>query len=156
MKYTVKFISFIFIAYMLVSCENDLLKGFDVTSPQAVVPVDTFEVDRATVITLRATLTDESGIGSYNLTYSTIDIKELQGWEIDVSADLKELNYPKRYEFSADILIPDVVATSWEENYQKNDGTIFRITQTYHKLALTFYDIHRNKNTEYFYIKVKD
>jgi len=141
---------------MFVSCENDLLKGFDITSPQAVVPVDTFEVNRGTVVTLRATLTDESGIASYNLSYASFEATGLQGWEIDASANLQDLGYPKSYEFSADVLVPELVMMSWEENYQKNDGTSFKIIQTYHKLALTFYDTHRNKNTVYFYIKVKE
>ena len=131
---------------LLTSC-GDPNDNFDMRSPQADIPVDTFEVNRGDVVRLEAVLTDDSGIESCNLNYSK--------WKVSQEFKLKELGNPVSYHFQAEITVPEDAEYSWLEDYQKHDGSIFKITQTYHKLSLTFYDTVKNKNVVYFYIKVK-
>lgn len=128
-----------------VSC-GDPNDAFDMTSPQAQILNDTIEVNRGDVITLEAVLTDESGVASYSIAYDN--------WGVIGQASLAEIGNPTRYVFSHTITVPEDAALEWKENYQKHDGSIFNITQRYHKIALTFYDTVRNRNIVYFYIKV--
>lgn len=133
------------IIMFMASC-GDPNDDFDMRSPQATIPVDTFEVNRGATVNLEALLTDESGVESCILNYGN--------WKISQEIKLKEMGYPTSYNFSTSIVVPDDAEYSWLEDYQKHDGTIFKITQTYHKLSLTFYDVVKNKNVVYFYVKV--
>ena len=134
------------IILLMASC-GDPNDNFDMHSPQATIPVDTFEVNRGDIVNLTAILTDESGVESCILTYGK--------WKISEEIRLKDVGYPTSYQFTTDIVVPSDAEFSWLEDYQKHDGTIFKITHTYHKLSLTFYDAVKNKNIVYFYIKVK-
>lgn len=145
MKTILKLFSALCIIVIMVSC-GDPNDKFDMRSPQASIPVDTFEVNRGAVVDLRAVLADESGLESCLLAYDK--------WKVSKEIMLKDLGYPASYDFSMAVAVPVDAEFSWKEDYQKHDGTIFKITQTYHKLSLTFYDAVKNKNTVYFYIKV--
>ena len=134
------------IALLISACQYDPNADFDMYSPQASIAVDTFTVAAGNKLTLKATLTDASGIESYLLEYAN--------WEIAEVGNLKESGSPANYDFEAEITVPIDAELSWTEKYQKNDGTIFDITQTYHKLSLTFYDTVHNKNIVYFYIQI--
>lgn len=137
----------LFTALAAVSC-GDPNDAFDMRSPQARIECDSLEVERGSVITLEAILTDESGVASYKVSYDA--------WEVNRVKSLADEAFPQTYHFSETITVPDDALLEWKENYQKHDGSIFNITQTYHKLALTFYDTERNSNTVYFYVKVKE
>lgn len=133
------------ILLVLASC-GDPNDNFDIQSPRATTPLDTFQVSRGAVVNLKAVLSDESGLESCVLSYDK--------WKISKEIKLKDLGYPTTYDYSTEVAIPVDAEFSWKEDYQKHDGTIFKITQTYHKLSLTFYDAVRNKNIVYFYVKV--
>ncbi len=145
MKYLVKIMFAVCIASFVVACE-DPNDAFDMHSPQATIPVDTFEVHRGEAVTLNATLSDESGLWSYKLEYAK--------WKVVQEVLLHEEGSPATYQFTADIIVPDDALFEWEEDYQKHDGSTFKVKQTYHKLSLIFYDAVKNKNVKYFYIKV--
>ncbi|GHV09873.1 hypothetical protein FACS1894162_1550 [Bacteroidia bacterium] len=130
---------------LLFACE-DPNNAFDMSSPLAVIARDTLEAHRGETVLLTARLSDESGLESCAVEYSA--------WKVSQETILREAGYPKSYDFSVEITIPADAATSWIEDYQKNDGSIFKITQTCHKLPLTFYDRFKNKNRVYFYIKI--
>jgi len=134
------------LGFALVACKYDPNEGFDIHSPQAVITNDTIEASKGSTVSLKATLSDESGLLSCKLDYSE--------WNVLQEIKLDESGYPKTYEFTANIVIPDDAKESWLEDYQKNDGTVFNITQTYHKISLTFYDTVKNMNVVNFYIKV--
>jgi hypothetical protein len=146
MNYIIKTTVIFCVSLFIIACEYDMNAGFDMSSPQAVIAVDTLEVAKGETVTLQATLSDKSGLLSCMLDYSK--------WEIASEIKLKDDGYPKTYNFVSEITVPEDAETSWQENYQKHDGSIFEITQTYHKLSLTFYDAVNNKNVVYFYIKV--
>jgi len=146
MNHIVKLIVIGCIGLLIAACEYDPNEGFDMYSPQAAMPVDTFEIARGGTAILQATLSDVSGINSCMLEYAK--------WDVSEEIRLKDQGYPVTYEFSAVVTVPADAETSWKEDYQKHDGSIFSITQTYHKLSLTFYDAMNNKNVVYFYIKV--
>lgn len=145
-NYLTRFTLIAGLLFAVIACNDDPNDAFDMRSPQAVIPIDTLEVNRGETVTLNAILSDESGILSYKLEYAT--------WKITNEVSLRDAGMPKTYDFSADIVIPSDAATSWLENYQKHDGSIFNVTQTYHKISLTFYDAVNNKNVIYFYIKI--
>ncbi len=134
-------------AIFAISCDHDLNEGFDISSPQASIPVDTFEVNKGETVQLKAMLSDESGLESTLFSYPA--------WKVSEENKLRESGYPTSYEFTFDVLVPQDAAISWLEDYQKHDGATFKITQTYHKLSLTFYDRVKNKNVVYFYVKVR-
>ena len=139
----------ILIAVMAIAaCKQDFNADFDMYSPQADIPVDTFAVASGGKVTLKATLTDMSGVASYRLEYDK--------WEISEEKKLDEVGNPKTYNFETEITVPVDAQLSWTEKYQKNDGSSFDITQTYHKISLTFYDTVRNKNIVYFYVKINE
>jgi len=125
------------------ACE-DPNSAFDITSPQAVISVDTLEAHREDIVTLNARLSDDSGIKSYTFEYGN--------WSIITDTIFQDC--PRQYDFLIKVAVPTDAQTDWTETYQKNDGSTFLITQTYHKLSLTFYDAVKNKNVVYFYIKV--
>jgi len=147
MKYISKLIVVVCVGLLAIACNYDRNEGFDTRSPQAVILTDTILVAKGSTVTLKATLSDESGLKSYRLQYSD--------WEVnEEKVRIDESGYPKTYEFSANVLVPDTAKLSWNESYQKNDGSTFNITQTYHKISLTFYDAVNNLNVVYFYIKI--
>jgi len=147
MKYISKLIVIISVGLFAIACDYDRNEGFDIRSPQAVINTDTILATRGSVVTLNATLTDDSGLKSYRLQYTDWDLKEEK-------VRINETAFPKTYEFSANVIIPDSAKLSWNESYQKNDGTTFNVTQTYHKISLTFFDAVNNSNVVYFYIKI--
>jgi len=147
MKYISKLIVVVCVGLLALACNYDRNEGFDIRSPQAVILSDTILAAKGSTVTIKATLSDESGLKSYRLQYSDWDVNEEK-------VRINETSYPKTYEFSANVLIPDTAKVSWNENYQKNDGTTFNITQTYHKITLTFYDAVNNSNVVYFYVKI--
>ena len=146
MKIIIKVILFGLTGIMMAACKYDPNEGFDMTSPQAKIAVDTFEVHRGATVELKATLTDASGLLSCTLSYSA--------WNVTNEVQLQNSGFPKKYEYSFVVTVPDDAEYSWIEDYQNNDGSIFKITQTYHKISLTFYDAVKNKNVVNFYIKV--
>ena len=148
MKYISKLIVVICVGLSAIACDYDRNEGFDIRSPQGVIVADTILAAKGSVVTLKATLTDESGLKSYNLQYTDWDLKEEK-------VRINETEFPKTYEFRANVIIPDSAKQSWIESYQKNDGTTFNVTQTYHKISLTFFDAVNNSNVVYFYIKIQ-
>jgi len=146
MKHILKLAIIGCLQFVLVACNQDLNKGFDTHSPQTFISTDTIEVTKGSTVVLKATLSDESGLFSCKLEYSE--------WNVLQEIKLNESGFPKMYEFTANMVIPEDAKESWLEIYQKNDGTTFNITQTYHKISLIFYDIYKNSNVVYFYIKV--
>ena len=147
MKYISKLIVVVCVGLLALACNYDRNEGFDIRSPQAVILSDTILAAKGSTVTIKATLSDESGLKSYRLQYSDWDVNEEK-------VRINETGYPKTYEFSANVLVPDTAKVSWSENYQKHDGTTFNITQTYHKITLTFYDAVNNSNVVYFYVKI--
>lgn len=134
---------------LVTACEStdDVLNKLDHTVPSVQFTPDTLEVTAGESLTLTAVVEDESGIQRIEFTYGDWRINKI----IDLSEGPNTLSYP----FSMEITIPTDAAKSWEENLYFNDGTSIKITQQYHKLALSAWDKNRNLNKQYCYIKIK-
>lgn len=63
---------------------------------------------------------------------------------------------PKSFTFTARVGVPATsVTTPWLEDYNFNDGSSMKITQSYHKFVLTVVDVNMNQRIIPIFVKVQ-
>lgn len=142
-------ICIVFSVCILQACEStgDTLSTLDHTVPSVQFNPDTIEVIAGESVSVNAALGDESGIQRIEFAYGN--------WRINEIVDLTKDSFPVTYTFSTRITVPADALKEWQEDKYFNDGTSLKILQQYHKLALSGWDINRNVNKGYVYVKVK-
>jgi hypothetical protein len=131
------------------ACESteDVLNNIDHTVPSVMFNPDTLEVVAGATATINAVAEDGSGIQRIEFTYGD--------WIINKIVDLTAEPTTVSYSFSTEITVPAEALKEWQEDKYFNDGTSIKVTQQYHKLALSCWDKNRNLKKEFVFIKVR-
>jgi hypothetical protein len=143
--WTIAFLSII----LFTACQSteDVLNTIDHTVPSILFTPDSLDVTAGETIVLNAVIEDESGLQRIEFTYGD--------WRINKIVDLTEETGTESYTLAQEITVPVDAMKEWEESFYYNDGSSIKITQRYHRLALSAWDKNRNLVKRYCYIKVK-
>lgn len=129
------------------------LWGFVPTVNLQEVVLPTVSATSGTSITMSVVISDNVGIKTAELAYSTwLVSKYINFSNPEGDIPLK----PKSYTFTATIGVPaSAIKTPWIETFTFNDGSTLKISQSYHKLTLTVIDVNMNKRIVPVFVKVQ-
>jgi len=117
------------------------------------VVLPTITVKAGVTIEISVEISDNVGLKTAGLSYSSWLFSKYINFA-NPEGDIP-LN-PSSYTFTAQVEVPEnAIATPWLENYYFNDGSLMKITQSYHKLELTVVDVNMNVRTTPIYVKVE-
>jgi hypothetical protein len=134
---------------LFTACEStdDRLNEIDHTVPVVQFESDTLEVTAGDKATINAVVKDDSGIQRIEFSYGDWRINKIT----DLTLEANTVSYP----FSLEITVPADAARQWEESLYFKDASSIKITQQYHRLALTAWDRNRNLVKGYVFVRVK-
>jgi len=128
------------LAGFLYACDSayDISMKFDHEVPSYKLFTDSLTVSPGQTVAIKVEVSDNIGLAELVFSYSEWSIME------SLSDALRELNYPKSFTFETSIIIPEDAREEWIEDLERNDGSIVKITQNYHKLNLEVTDVNLN------------
>lgn len=134
------------------SISSLLLWGVVPATNLQVISLPTLSVDKGSTLHISVVLSDNVGLKTAEMDYSPWFFSKyinFQNPEGDIPLT------PKSFTFTADVTIPvDAISTPWLEDYYFNDGSSMKITQSYHKITLTVYDVNMNQRIIPIFVKV--
>ena len=139
----------IFLGVFFYACESayDISMKSDHEVPSYKVLTDSLLVQPGQNIEIKVEVSDNKGLSTLVFAYDN--------WNIQESISLIDFGYPKTYLFTSTITIPVDAAKEWVEDLERNDGSVIKITQRYHKLSLEATDINLNVRNIPIYVKVQ-
>lgn len=140
-----------FLPVFFYACDSayDTSMKSDHEVPSYKVLTDSLTVKPGQNVGLKVEVSDNEGLQDLVFSYGDWSIME------SLSDDLRQLNYPKTYLFEATITVPDDAKEEWIEDFERNDGSVIKIVQHYHKLNLDATDINMNFRNIPIYIRVQ-
>ena len=152
MMKSLKFKILVFVlAGFLYSCDSayDISMKFDHEVPSYKLLTDSLIVSPGQNVAIKVEVSDNEGLAELVFSYGEWNIME------SLSDALRELSFPKSFTFETSIIIPDDARKEWIEDLERNDGSIIKIVQNYHKLNLAATDINLNVRNIPIFIRVQ-
>ncbi|HEY3370070.1 MAG TPA: hypothetical protein VGK10_04430 [Prolixibacteraceae bacterium] len=118
-----------------------------------VITLPTVTASKGSTIDISVVITDNVALKTAEISYPNwLFSKYINFTNPEGDIPLK----PKTYTLTAQIVVPqNAVTTPWLENYYFNDGSLMKITQSYHKIVLTVTDVNMNARIIPVFVKVE-